>query len=128
MGWISHVSMVGICYNSGISVAILVLLQWSPFSISNKQYTTQSVAAKVVQQYYVMFMILRWVGIHNTQQHIICGDLVVVLPDDSACERGGRRIIHNTHQHTTYTTTISYLILIPLFEGLGTRTIGNSTI
>ena len=120
--------MVGICYNFGISVGILVLLQWSPFSISNKQYTTQSVAAKVVQQYYVMCMILRWVGIHNTQQHINCGDLVVVLPDDSACERGGRRIIHNTHQHTTYTTTISYLILIPLFEGLGTRTIGNSTI
>ena len=26
MGWISHVSMVGICYNSGISVGILVLL------------------------------------------------------------------------------------------------------
>ena len=74
-------------------------------------------------------MILRWVGIHNTQQHINCGgDIVVVLPDDSACERGGRRIIHNTHQHTTYTTTISYLILIPLFEGLGTRPIGNSTI
>ena len=45
----------------------------------------------------------------------------MVLPDDSACERGGRRIIHNTHQHTTYTTTISYLILIPLFEGLGTK-------
>ena len=45
----------------------------------------------------------------------------MVLPDDSACERGERRIIHNTHQHTTYTTTISYLILIPLFEGLGTK-------
>jgi len=102
-----------------------VLLHWSPSSISNKPYTTQSVAAKVVQQYYVICMILRWVGIHNTQQHINCGDIVVVLPDDSACERGGRRIIHNTH--TTYTTTISYLILIPLFEGLGTRTIGNST-
>ena len=128
MGWIGHVSMVSICYNYGMSVGILVLLQWSPFSISNKHYTTQSVAAKVVQQYYVICETLRWVGIHNTQQHINGGNIVVVLLDDSACERGGRRIIHNTHQHTTYTTTISYLILIPLFEGLGTRNIGNSTI
>jgi len=36
MGWISHVSLVGICYNSGISDGILVLLQWSPFSINTK--------------------------------------------------------------------------------------------
>jgi len=102
MGWISHVSMVGICYNYGISVGILVLLQWIPFSISNKQFTTQSVTAKVVQQYYVMCMILRWVGIHNTQQHIYCGDIFVVLPDDSACERGERWIkTNNIQQHKT---------------------------
>ena len=97
LDWINYVLVVGICYNLAMSVGVLVFLQWSPSSISNKQYTTQSVAAKVVQQYYVICMILRWVGIHNTQQHINCGDIVVVLPDDSACERGGRRIIHNTH-------------------------------
>ena len=89
MGWISHVSMVGICYNSSISVGILALLQWSPFSISNKQYTTQSVAAKVVQQYYVICMVLRWLGIHNIQQQIYCRYIPVFLPDDLAYERGG---------------------------------------
>ena len=50
MGWISHASMVGICYKYGMSVGILVLLQWSPFSISNKHYTTQSAAVRVIQK------------------------------------------------------------------------------
>ena len=71
-----------------MSVGVLVLLPWSPSSISNKQHTTQYVAAKIVQQYYVICMILRWVGIHNTQQHIYCGDIVVFVPDELACEEG----------------------------------------
>jgi len=71
MDLISHVSMVGICYNSGISVGILVLLQWSPFSISNKQYTAQFVAAKVVQQYYVIWCGNNIMGGDYTQQYII---------------------------------------------------------
>jgi len=78
-------------------------------SILNQHKTQRNLyAAKVVQQYYVICMILRWVGIHNTQQHINCGDIVVVLPDDSACERGGRRIIHNTSTHNIYNNNLLF--------------------
>ena len=53
LDWINYVLVVGICYILVMSVGVLVLIQWLSSSISNKQYTKQSVAAKVVQQYYV---------------------------------------------------------------------------
>ena len=60
-------------------------------SILNQRKTQRNLyAAKVVQQYYVICMILRWVGIHNTQQHIYWGDIIVFLPDDLAFEIAGR--------------------------------------
>ena len=55
MGWINYVLVVGICYDMAMSVGVVVLLRWSPSSISIKQYTTQSAAVRVVQQYYVMY-------------------------------------------------------------------------
>jgi hypothetical protein len=69
-----------------VKSGVVVILPSS--SISNKHYTTQSVADKVVQRYVICKLIR--MGIHNTQQHIYCGDIVVFLPDDLAYERGGR--------------------------------------
>ena len=51
LDWINYVLVVGICYILVMSAGVLVLLQWSPSSINNKQYTTQYAAAKVVQKY-----------------------------------------------------------------------------
>ena len=90
IGWISYTLVVGIWYSLAIIVGLLELLQWFSSSISNKQYTTQHVAATVVQQYYVICMVLRWLGIHNIQQQIYCRYIAVFLPDDLAYERGGR--------------------------------------
>ena len=83
-----------------MSVGVLVLLQWSPSSINNKQYTTQYAAAKVVQQYYVISMCSKIMGGGYTQQYIYFTVIVTFVPDYLACgRRGGRWIIHNnTHQ------------------------------
>ena len=66
-----------------------------------------------------------------TQQYIYCTVIVTFVPDYLACGRGGRWIIHNntsTHKKILKdTATKCYLILTPLFEWLGTRTINNPT-
>ena len=117
LGWISHVSIVGICYNSGISDGILVLLQWSPFSISNKQYTTQSAAVRVVQKdiWYGVVIIL-WVGIIHNNISIV-EILLYLLQRFSLWKRRDMdntqqyTINNNIQQHTNNTTTIWYWTL-----------------
>jgi len=88
MGWISHASMVGICYKYGMSVGILVLLQWSPFSISNKHYTTQSAAVRVIQK--DVWYGNNIMGGDYTQQYINSRGIVIFFTDDLAYEREWR--------------------------------------
>ena len=99
LGWISYVLVVGIKYILAISVGVLVLIQWLSSSISNKQYTTQSVAAKVAQQYYVICMVLRCVGIHNIQQNILIVEVLSYLLQRFSLWK--RRDMDNTQQYTT---------------------------
>ena len=59
------------------------------FSINNKQYTTQSAAARVVQQYYVIWCGNNIMGGDYTQQYINSRGIVIFVTEFKPMEEEG---------------------------------------
>ena len=73
-----------------------MLLQLSPSSMNNNQYTTNTQSEyQSITKVYVLCVASRWRGYIYSQQHINCKDITTFVPDGT-CERGGRWIKYTT--------------------------------